>query len=167
MKKTMITYVPSIVVVIAGIVSVCIVMVAAALFGEPGLCIGGLIGIAVFLYFLTRRTEVEYGEGNVIKCRCAFYKWKIELEDIDSFVYTISEHLTRGGPRYTIDIRFNHSKKGVEDYYKLSSLLLGKELEKMMRNDADKLEIMKIYKYAESLYPDKAKGFTKREGAND
>ena len=40
-------------------------------------------------------------------------------------------------------------------------------MEKMMRNDADKLEIMKIYKYAESLYPDKAKGYTKKDGIND
>lgn len=168
MKKTRITYAPSIVLVTGVIVAVCIVILGAALFGELGFGIGGLIGIAVFLYFLTRRTEVEYGEGSIIKCRCAFYKWNIDLEDIDTFVYTISEYISRyGSNNYTMDIRFNHSKKGAEDYYKLSSVLVGKELEKMMRNDADKLEIMKIYKYAESLYPEKAKGYTKKDGAND
>lgn len=167
MKKIKISYVPYKVYILPVLIWVTIAGVGAAFYGEPGVYVTGLIGIIAFLYFCTRRTVVEYGDGNIIRCRCSYYKWKIDLEKIDTFVYTISEHITRGGPRYSMDIRFNHDQKGVEDYYKLSTILLGKELDKMIRNSSDKLDLMQLYKYAESLYPEKAKGYTKEAGIND
>ena len=168
MKKTRVTYTPPIVIGIALAAAVLVILAGTTLLGEMGFAIGAFIGLVLFLYSICCKTYVEYGEGSKIKCRCAFYRWEIDLESVDSFEYTVNEIVGRYGSRgYSMDIRFNHSQKGVGDYYKLSSMMVDKEMEKMMRNDADKLEIMKIYKYAESLYPDKAKGYTKKDGIND
>ena len=56
--------------------------------------------------------------------------------------------------------------KGIKDCYKLTSWIMENEMKKLLRNDADKLEIMQIYKYAESLYPDKAEGYTEKDKIN-
>ena len=37
---------------------------------------------------------------------------------------------------------------------------------KLISKDVDNLDIMKIYRFAESLYPDKARGYTKKEDIN-
>ena len=63
-------------------------------------------------------------------------------------------------------IMFYHSMRGINDCYKLTSFIGENEMEKLMRNEAEKLDIMQIYKFAESLYPDKARGYSKTEDNN-
>ena len=139
---------------------------AAVLLNELGFYISILAGIAALLYVYKQGTVVEFGDGEIIRCRSFIYKWKIDLVCIDTFSYTAGKYLARGDIRCSIVIMFYHNTKGINDCYKLKSSIGEKEIEKLMCNDADKLDIMQIYKFAESMYPEKAKGYTEKEDSN-
>lgn len=166
MKKVKISYTPPVMYVMIALICIAIIFGTAAFLNELCLYVSMLVGIVAFLYVHKHGTTVEFGDGKIIRCRCIFYRWKIDLENIDSFSYTVSEHLTRGGIRHSMGITFYHSMKGIKDCYKLTSWIMENEMKKLLRNDADKLEIMQIYKYAESLYPDKAEGYTEKDKIN-
>ena len=166
MKKVKVTYTPSIVYIISAMIWATVMLVIATLLNEIFIYIGALAGLAALLYIYYQGTVVEFGEGKIIRCRSLFYKWKIDLERIDTFSYTVRKYTARGGVRHMMVIMFYHSMRGINDCYKLTSFIGENDMKKLMRNEADKLDIIQIYKYAENLYPDKAKGYTDKEDYN-
>ena len=166
MKKIKVSYTPTIVYIISAIIWAAVMLAVSAFLDELGFYIGVLAGIAALLFVYYQGTVVEYGEGKIIKCRSFFYKWKIDLERIDTFSYTVRKYHARGGIRHMMVIMFYHSIRGINDCYKLTSFIGENEMKKLMYNNADKLDIIQIYKFAESLYPDKARGYTEKEDNN-
>ena len=166
MKKVKVTYTPPIAYIISAIIWVAVMFGISEFLNELGFYIGVLAGIIALLYIYKKGTVVEFGEGKTIRCRSLFYKWKIDLERIDTFCYTVRKYQGRGGVRHSMVIMFYHSMRGINDCYKLTSFIGENEMEKLMRNEAEKLDIMQIYKFAESLYPDKARGYSKTEDNN-
>ncbi|WP_455529842.1 hypothetical protein [Ruminococcus sp.] len=166
MKKIKVSYTPTIVYIISAIIWVAVMFVISGYLNELGFYICVLAGLAALLFVYCQGTVVEYGEGKIIRCRSFFYKWKIDLERIDTFSYTVRKYHARGGIRHMMVIMFDHSMRGINDCYKLTSFIGENEMKKLMYNEADKLDIMQIYKFAESLYPDKARGYTEKEDIN-
>lgn len=159
MKKLKVTYTPPFAIKISVLILVVIICAEVHFFGEVGLYIGILIGLAAYCIMCKKGTIVEFGNGSIIKCRYFFYKWDIDLEKIDRFSYSIESHLARGGPRYTFDIKFYYSENDVEDYYKLNTSIGREEILKCMEGGVHKLNILQIYRYAENLCPEKAGGY--------
>ena len=166
MKKVKVTYTPPIVYIISAVIWAAAMFVIAAFLNELCIYIGVLAGLVALLYICKKGSVVEYGDGKIIRCRSFFYKWKIDLERIDTFSYTVRKYRARGGIRHMMVIMFDHSMRGINDCYKLTSFIGEKEMKKLVCNEADKLDIMQIYKFAESLYPDKARGYTEKEDIN-
>ena len=166
MKKVKVTYTPVIVYIISVIVWTAVMFGIATFLNEVFIYIGALAGFIALLFIYYQGTVVEYGDGKIIRCRSFFYKWKIDLERIDTFCYTVRKYQGRGGVRHSMVLMFYHSMRGINDCYKLTSFIGENEMEKLMRNEAEKLDIMQIYKFAESLYPDKARGYSKTEDNN-
>ncbi len=167
MKKVKVTYIPPIVYIISAMIWAAVMFVIASFLNELFIYIGALAGIFALIYIYYKGTVVEFGDGKIIRCRSLFYKWKIDLERIDTFSYTVRKYQRIGGVHHSMVIMFYHSMRGINDCYKLaSSFIRGNEMEKLMRSEADRLDIMQIYKFAESLYPDKARGYTEKEDIN-
>ena len=96
------------------------------------------------------------------KLQIPFYKWNINLENIENFSYSIGSHLA-GPHSYSFDVCFHYNENGVKDYYKLNTKIGREDIRRCMDGESSKLEIMQIYRYAERLYPEKAKGYVQPE----
>ena len=164
MKRMKINYIPALIVGISVVLFITITLVCMGIWGEVGKLIGFVSGGAVTIWLLTRGTIVEFGKGTVIRCRYVFYMWKIDLEKIDRFSYSIDEYATRGGQRNTFTLRFYYSINGCEDDYVLRKMIDKSDIKRLMSGDAAKLELMEIYRYAESVFPEKAKGYVEDSG---
>jgi len=132
--------------------------------GEAGELIGFVIGGAVMIWLLTRGTIVEFGKGTIIRCRCTLCMWKIDLKKIDSFSYSIDEMISRGGPRSVFTLRFYYNIDGCDDNYVFRKIIDKNDIKNFMSGDMESIELMKIYRYAESVYPEKAKGYVEYKG---
>ena len=98
-------------------------------------------------------TEVSFGEGSIIKCEWSFYKWEIDMEQVKSVYYTISSHADRYKKWHTIDIVFefgDESVKALKDEIEIE------DMGKFVTGKAEEVEIMKLYDYISSAYPEKA-----------
>jgi len=124
--------------------------------------VGSLAGMAVGVVLLvavsSTKTLVKLGEDGVIRCIWLFYSWEIDLAKTESFSCCVQPHRARGGTVYSLDLVFISNKDGYEDESSLKVNVGAPELRKLLKGEADDIDIMKIYKYAEALYPDKAKG---------
>ena len=124
--------------------------------------VGSLAGMAVGVVLLvavgSTKTLVKLGEDGVIRCIWLFYSWEIDLAKTESFSCCVQPHRARGGTVYSLDLVFISKKDGYEDESSLKVNVGAPELRKLLKGEADDIDIMKIYKYAEALYPDKAKG---------
>jgi hypothetical protein len=90
--------------------------------------------------------------------------WKIDLKKIDSFSYSIDEMISRGGPRSVFTLRFYYNIDGDDDNYVFRKIIDKKDIKNLMSGDMESIELMKIYRYAESVYPEKAKGYVEYKG---
>ena len=102
------------------------------------------------------KTEVSYGEGDKIYCKWLFYKWEFDMEQVKSVYYTISSHADRYKKWHTIDIVFEFgdaSVKALKDEIEIE------DMGKFVTGKAEEVEIMKLYEYISSAYPEKTVGF--------
>lgn len=125
-----------------------------------------LLGISLvfFLIFALNatltETEVSFGEGSIIKCEWLFYKWEIDMEQVKSVYYTISSHADRYKKWHTIDIVFEF---GDESIKALKDEIESEDMGKFVTGKAEEVELMKLYEYISSAYPEKAAGFQETE----
>ncbi|MBQ6944518.1 MAG: hypothetical protein IJN43_09350 [Ruminococcus sp.] len=101
-------------------------------------------------------TEVSFGEGSIIKCEWSFYKWEIDMEQVKSVYYTISSHADRYKKWHTIDIVFEFGDESVKA---LKDEIESEDMGKFVTGKAKEVELMKLYEYISSAYPEKAVGF--------
>ena len=121
-----------------------------------GLIICGLFLTVLFLILLVKAT-VKFGEGSIVKCRWFFLSWSIDLDNINAVTYTLKSHRTRGGgTRYSLHMLFYVDA----DHFKVLKEPLDQHIaEECIRHRFDQTELMKLYRYIETTYPDKAKGY--------
>ena len=123
----------------------------------------GTIMVIVLYAVSSINTVVEYGEGDIIKCRWAFLKWEIDLSKAVYVIYTIESHYSRGGPRYTFNVEFIFSGEYGEERKCLKVYIDNEMMGRIMQGEKDDIPLMQLYRYAEERYPDKAAGFEKTE----
>ena len=107
-------------------------------------------------------TVVEYGDGDIIKCGWAFLKWEIDLSKAVYVIYTIEPHYSRGGSRYTFNVEFIFSGEYGEERKCLKVYIDNEMMGRIMQGEKDDIPLMRLYRYAEERYPDKAAGFEKQ-----
>ena len=128
---------------------------------DNGDLIIGIICILLFFVFLilagTVRTTVKFGEGSIIKCQWLFLFWKIDLDKFNAVTYKLVSNRTRGGGTYySLQMMFYVDA----DHFKCLSEGLEQHIaEACIRRNFDRTELIKLYRYIEQNYPDKAKGF--------
>lgn len=159
MKRLRIKYTPPVVQGVALIILIAAAIGAAQFVGEIALYIGILFAMMVYAAMYSFGSVVEFGKEKVIKCKCLFFIWKIDLDKIDAFSYSIESHNAKGGPRFSFDVRFHFSRNGIDDYYVLKKNIYHEDIIKFMNGELDRIDLMKIYRYAQSVYPEKAKGY--------
>ena len=162
MKKLKVSYIPPLAIKISILIWAAVVCTVVYFTDEIGLPIGILLGLVAYVAISNMGTTVEFGSGSVINCKYLFYKWKINLDNIENFSYSIGSHLA-GSNSYSFDVRFHYNENGVEDCYKLNTKIGREDIRRCMDGESSKLEIMQIYRYAERLYPEKAKGYVQPE----
>lgn len=162
MKKLKVSYTPPLAIIISVLIWAAVVCAVVYFTDGIWLPIGILLGLAAYVAFSNMGTTVEFGSGSVINCKYLFYKWNINLENIENFSYSIGSHLA-GPHSYSFDVCFHYNENGVKDYYKLNTKIGREDIRRCMDGESSKLEIMQIYRYAERLYPEKAKGFVQPE----
>ena len=114
------------------------------------------IAVVFLLIADSVKTEVSYGEGDKIYCKWLFYKWEFDMEQVKSVYYTISSHADRYKKWHTIDIVFefgDESVKALKDEIEIE------DMGKFVTGKAEDVEIMQLYEYISSAYPEKATGF--------
>ena len=114
------------------------------------------IAVVFLLIADSVKTEVSYGEGDKIYCKWLFYKWEFDMEQVKSVYYTISSHADRYKKWHTIDIVFefgDESVKALKDEIEIE------DMGKFVTGKAEEVELMKLYDYISSAYPEKAVGF--------
>ena len=162
MKKLKVSYTPPLAIIISVLIWAAVVCAVVYFTDGIWLPIGILLGLAAYVAFSNMGTTVEFGSGSVINCKYLFYKWNINLENIENFSYSIGSHLA-GPHSYSFDVCFHYNENGVKDYYKLNTKIGREDIRRCMDGESSKLEIMQIYRYVERLYPEKAKGFVQPE----
>jgi hypothetical protein len=122
------------------------------------------ISFVFFLMFALNatmtETEVSFGEGSIIKCEWLFYKWEIDMEQVKSVYYTISSHADRYKKWHTIDIVFEFVDESIKA---LKDEIESEDMGKFVTGKAKEVELMKLYEYISSAYPEKAVGFQETE----
>ena len=114
------------------------------------------IAVVFLLIADSVKTEVSYGEGDKIYCKWLFYKWEIDMEQVKSVYYTISSHADRYKKWHTIDIVFEFGDESVKA---LKDEIESEDMGKFVTGKAEEVELMKLYEYISSAYPEKAVGF--------
>ncbi|HBI84701.1 MAG TPA: hypothetical protein DDX71_00215 [Ruminococcus sp.] len=108
---------------------------------------------------LTVKTKIQFGENSGIQCRWLFLRWKIDLEKLQTVTYTVSSYRTRGGgTSYIFLLRFYEDCKHPEKAGRLKEHLEQRVAEDCIREKYDRVQLMKLYRYIEEQYPEKAKG---------
>lgn len=166
MKTLRIKYVPPMIEAIAIFLAFGLFLVPLGLAGSekmadyafPGILAGMTAGILLIVAVGSSKTLVKLGDDGVIRCIWLFYSWKIDLAKVESFSCCVQPRRARGGTVYSLDLVFISNKDGIEDKSSLEVPVGGSELKKLLKGGADDIDIMKIYRYAEALYPQKAKG---------
>ena len=103
------------------------------------------------------KTTVRFGEGSIIKCQWLFLFWKIDLDKFNAVTYKLVSNRTRGGGTYySLQMMFYVD---AEHFKCLSEGLEQHIAEACIRRNFDRTELIKLYRYIEQNYPDKAKGF--------
>ena len=115
------------------------------------------IAVVFLLIADSVKTEVSYGEGDKIYCKWLFYKWEFDMEQVKSAYYTVSSHYARYSKWYTLDVVFEDKDENVLGHlcHKIESDAIGK----IIAGKAEEVELMKLYDYISSAYPEKAVGF--------
>ena len=114
-----------------------------------------LLFIAGLIAMFVSRTVVEFGEGSIIKCRWMFFRWNIDLDKVDSVMYKLQSHRTKGGVSYSFDLLFYANTKQAK---KLAETLDHRTAEHCIQQRYEEVELMELYRYIENNYYDKAKG---------
>ena len=114
-----------------------------------------LLFIAGLISMFVSRTVVEFGEGSIIKCRWMFFRWNIDLDKVDSVMYKLQSHNGKGGVSYSFDLLFYANTKQAK---KLAETLDYRTAEHCIQQRYEEVELMKLYRYIENNYYDKAKG---------
>ena len=117
-----------------------------------------LLFIAGLIAMFVSRTVVEFGEGSIIKCRWMFFRWNIDLDKVDSVMYKLQSHRTKGGVSYSFDLLFYGCYANPKKAKKIGETLDYRTAEHCIQNRYEEVEIMKLYRYIENNYYDKAKG---------
>ncbi|SHM89362.1 hypothetical protein [Ruminococcus flavefaciens] len=164
MKKMRINDAPVLIQVISLGLFFIIPVVCMRKWGDAGELIGFIVGGAIMIWLLTRGTIVEFGKGTVIRCRYAFYMWKIDLKKIDRFSYSIDELIARGGPRSVFTLRFYYKVDDYDEKYVFRKIIDKNDIINFMSGNMEQIELMEIYRYAESVYPEKAEGYVEDRG---
>lgn len=68
-----------------------------------------------------------------------------------------------GGAVYTLDIMFVVMKDDWKDETGLNVNVDVKTLNKLISGDTENIDLMKIYRYAEAMYPNKARGMVESD----
>ena len=101
-------------------------------------------------------SDLSYGIDNKIYCKWAFYKWSIDLEAISEVYYAVEPTGSETRTIHNLSIIFidqSNAKK------KLYSKVLAGDVAKCIAGQSDELPLMELYRFAESRYPEKAKGY--------
>ena len=114
------------------------------------------IAVVFLLIADSVKTEVSYGEGDKIYCKWLFYKWEFDMEQVKSAYYTVSSHADRYKKWHTIDIVFEFGDESVKA---LKDEIESEDMGKFITGKAEEVEIMKLYEYISSAYPEKTVGF--------
>ena len=121
----------------------------------------GLILIVLFFALLIFagfvKTTVRFGEGSIIKCQWLFLFWRINLDKYNAVTYKLVSNRTRGGGTYySLQLMFYVD---AEHFKCLSEGLEQHIAEDCIRRNFDRTKLIKLYRYIEQNYPDKAKGY--------
>ncbi|MBP0971016.1 MAG: hypothetical protein J5753_03145, partial [Oscillospiraceae bacterium] len=121
----------------------------------------GLILTVLFLALLffagLAKTTVRFGEGSIIKCQWLFLFWRINLDKYNAVTYKLVSNRTRGGGTYySLQLMFYVD---AEHFKCLSEGLEQHIAEDCIRRNFDRTKLIKLYRYIEQNYPDKARGY--------
>ena len=121
----------------------------------------GLILTVLFFALLIfagfAKTTVRFGEGSIIKCQWLFLFWRINLDKYNAVTYKLVSNRTRGGGTYySLQLMFYVD---AEHFKCLSEGLEQHIAEDCIRRNFDRTKLIKLYRYIEQNYPDKARGY--------
>ena len=120
-----------------------------------------LILIVLFFVLLIlggiAKTTVRFGEGSIIKCQWLFLFWRIDLDKYNTVTYKLVSNRTRGGgTHYSLQMMFYVD---AEHFKCLTESLEQDIAEACIQRNFNRTELIKLYRYIEQNYPDKAKGY--------
>lgn len=112
---------------------------------------------ALLIFAGLAKTTVRFGKGGIIKCQWLFMFWKIDLDKYNAVTYKLVSNRTRGGgTHYSLHMMFYDD---AEHFKCLKESLEQHIAEACIRRNFDRTELIKLYRYIEQNYPDKAKGY--------
>jgi len=164
MEKLKVKYTPPVVIAAAVIIFAAAVFTGSSIVEGTGAYIGSIVGFIIGLRVLLSETTVEFGEGNIIRCRCLFYSWKIDLDKTERISYSVDKHIMGGSTRYSLNLRFYKEASSINDNYVLRKMIDHSDITKLMSGDMSRIDLMRIYKYVQSVCPEKAKGYVQDSG---
>ncbi|WP_297961832.1 hypothetical protein [uncultured Ruminococcus sp.] len=172
MKTLRIKYVPPMIEAIAIFLAFGLFLVPLGLAGSekmadyafPGILAGMTAGILLIEVVGSTKTLIKLGDDGVIRCIWVFYSWKIDLAKVESFSYHIQSYYSRLGTRNMLDLTFSYKDEENADAHHFKSAIGKKEITELMAGRFEEFELMKIYRYAETLYPQKAEGYVEDSG---
>lgn len=171
MKTLRIKYIPPMIMTITVVLSFGLWMLPMCLsynekmtdYALVGTIAGIVIGLLLLVEVGSTKTLVKLGDDGVIRCIWLFYSWEIDLAKTESFCYSVRPHRARGGTVYTLDILFVVMKGDWKDETGLNVNVDVKTLNKLISGDTENIDLMKIYRYAEAMYPNKARGMVESD----
>ena len=128
----------------------------------------GCIALGVTILFFAAiyfvQIVVVYGSGDIIRCWWLFIMWEIDISQASYFVYTVEPHHTQFGTVYTFNVEFEIEGIYGGERNRIRTKLEPDKLEDCMQGNVDNIKLMRVYRYAEKCYPEKAKGYKKMYG---
>ena len=164
MEKLKVKYTPPVVIAAAVILFAAAVFAGSSIIEGTGAYFGSIVGFSIGLWIMSLGTTVEFGEGNIIRCRSFFYRWKIDLDKIDRISYSVDKYATRGGSRYSLNLRFYKEASSINDNYVLRKMIDHNDIMQLMSGEMNRIDLMRIYKYVQSVCPEKARGYVQDSG---
>ncbi|MCM1505549.1 MAG: hypothetical protein NC177_00215 [Ruminococcus flavefaciens] len=129
---------------------------AIALLLSLGILIA-IIGIA--FYIDCTKTVIEYDEEK-IRWKWIWITYKVNFKEMESVHYTITSERTRYGGyirRFEIVFKVNDDELRLNDNLKIE------DIENSINGTPDDIKLMELYKFIESVCPEKSKGFIKTD----
>ena len=106
------------------------------------------------------KTMLTFGEGSIIKCQWLFLFWKLDIQDFYAVTYKLGSCRTRGGGTcYIFHLLFYRGNTASYKTKDLRERLAPPIAEQCIRRCFDNVQLMKLYRYIEENYPEKAKGY--------